>query len=56
MSALAQQLNKLRQSSVASIAPGAPLPTLLLDPSTARNTTLDVLYTMALLGYAEIKK
>lgn len=56
MSALAQQLNKLKQQNVASIAPGAPKATLLLDKTTARSTTLDTLFTMAVLGYTEIKR
>lgn len=56
MSLLAQQLNKLKQNNVISIAPGAPKPSLILDKQTARNTTVDVLYTMAVLGYGEIRK
>lgn len=57
MSILAQQLSKLKQTNVAlSIAPGASRPSLILDKNTARNTTTDVLYTMAVMGYSEIKK
>ncbi len=56
MSLLAQQLNKLKQNSAVSIAPGAARPSFILDKQTARNTTVDVLYTMAVLGYSEIKK
>ena len=56
MSLLAQQLNKLKQNNAVSIAPGAPRATLILDKQTARNTTIDVLYTMAVMGYSEIKK
>lgn len=52
MSLLAQQLNKLKLNNVVSIAPGAPKASLILDKQTARNTTLDVLYTMAVMGYA----
>lgn len=51
MSLLAQQLNRLKQSNGTSIAPGAARATLILDKNTARNTTIDVLYTMAVLGY-----
>jgi hypothetical protein len=56
MTLLVQQLNKLKQNNVLSIAPGAPKPTLILDQQTARSTTLDVLLTMAIFGYGEIKK
>lgn len=52
MSLLAQQLNKLKQNNALSIAPGAPRPSFILDKQTARNTTVDVIYTMALLGYS----
>lgn len=51
MSQLAQQLNKLKQYNVLSIAPGAPKPTLILNQQTARCTTIDVLLTMAIIGY-----
>lgn len=51
MSLLAQQLNKLKQNNAISIAPGAPKASLILDKQTARNTTVDVLYTMAVMGY-----
>ena len=57
MSILAQQLSKLKQiNTAASIAPGANKPSFILDKNTARNTTVDVLFTMAVLGYSEIKK
>ncbi len=57
LSSLATQLSTIRQTQKStSIAPGAPTPTLLLPKSTAKNTTIDVLYTMAILGYDEIKK
>lgn len=56
MSILAQQLSKLKQQNAVSIAPGAPKASLILDKQTAKNATNDVLYTMALLGYNEIKK
>jgi hypothetical protein len=56
MSSLTQQLNRLRQNNGVSIAPGAPRAALMLDKNTARNTTIDVLYTMAVLGYTEIKR
>jgi hypothetical protein len=52
MSILAQQLNKLKQNNAVSIAPGAPRATFILDKQTARNTTIDVLFTMAVLGYS----
>lgn len=56
MSLLAQQLGQLSAQSAIKIAPGAPKPTLILDQNTARNTTIDVLYTMALMGYNDLKK
>lgn len=56
MSLLAQQLGQLHAQSAIRIAPGAPKPTLILDQNTARNTTVDVLYTMALMGYKELKR
>lgn len=56
MSSLAQQLSQLKQSNGVSIAPGAARPSLILDKTTARNTTIDVLFTMAVMGYTEIKK
>ena len=56
MSLLAQQLGQLHAQSAIRIAPGAPKPTFILDQNTARNTTIDVLYTMALMGYKELKK
>lgn len=56
MSILAQQLNKLKASNSLKIAPGAPLPHFILDKNTARNTTIDVLYTMAIMGFGELKK
>jgi hypothetical protein len=52
MSLLAQQLNKLKQNNVLSIAPGAPRPSFILDKQTANHTTVDVLYTMAVMGYS----
>jgi hypothetical protein len=51
MSILVQQLNKLQQNSVLSIAPGAPKPSLILDQKTANSTSIDVLLTMAIFGY-----
>ena len=56
MSVLAQQLNKLKTNNSLNIAPGAPLPHFILDKITARNTTIDVLYTMAIMGFDELKK
>lgn len=56
MSILAQQLNKLKANNSLKIAPGAPLPHFILDKNTARNTTIDVLYTMAIMGFGELKK
>ena len=52
MSLLAQQLGQLKSQNAIKIAPGAPRPSLMLDKQTAKNTTIDVLFTMALLGYA----
>ena len=56
MSLLAQQLNQLKTQNALKIAPGAAVPTFILDKNTARNTTIDVLYTMAILGFGEISK
>jgi hypothetical protein len=54
MSQLASQLALLRERNAAT--PSAAKPSLLLDARTARNTTADVLHTMAILGYDEIRK
>lgn len=56
MSLLAQQLSQLQLQGAIKIAPGAPKPTLILDQNTARSTTIGVLFTMAMMGYAEMKK
>jgi U3 small nucleolar RNA-associated protein 10 len=54
MSQLTAQLALLRQHNPAT--PSSPSPSLLLDAQTVRSTSVDVLHTMALLGYDEIRK
>lgn len=52
---LKEQLSLLQKDKVKRIGPGAIVPSLLLDKDTSRNTSIDVLYTMAILGFNKLK-
>lgn len=55
MSLLAEQLQTLRgEQRLQQIGPNLPQPSILFDPVTARSTSLDVIYTMAVLGYSKL--
>ena len=53
---LTQQLNLLQKEKPKKIAPGANVPTLLLDPQISKNTSTEVLYTMAIIGFTKVKE
>ena len=52
---LTQQLNLLQKEKVKKIGPGAIVPSLLLDNQISRNTSIEVLYTMAIIGFTKMK-
>jgi hypothetical protein len=57
MSQLSQQLSKIKTSQrQIKIGPSPLQPTILLDAQTARSTSIDIIYTMAVLSYANLIK
>lgn len=52
---LSEQLNNLQQKQV-KIGVGAVVPAFVLDKQTAKVTSVEVLYTMAILGFSKFKK
>ncbi len=56
MSILTQQLNRLQLSQRhEKIGPNLPQPTILMDSYAARNTELDVIFSLAVMGYETLK-
>ena len=56
MSSLANQLNsiKLAQNSL-KVGPHQEQPTILFDKHTARNTSIDTIYSMSILAYDKLQ-
>jgi hypothetical protein len=57
MSSLSSQLKTIKQNQTAlKIAPNQEQPTILLDKFTARNTSIDTIYSMAIIAYNKLEK
>lgn len=55
MSSLSSQLKTIKQNQTAlKIAPNQEQPTILFDKFTARNTSIDTIYSMAIIAYNKL--
>jgi hypothetical protein len=57
MSSLQQQLSTIKSNErILKIGPNLPQPTILLDQYTARNASIDIIYTMGLMSFYNLSK
>lgn len=57
MSQLSNQLSNIKHKQrQIRIGPTPLQPSILLDPQVARNTSVDIIYTMAILSYGKLVK
>lgn len=55
-SSLSSQLNVIKQQQIAlKVGPHQEQPSILFDKYTARNTSIDTIYSMAILAYGKLQ-
>ena len=55
-SSLSNQLQAIKQQQIAlKVGPHQEQPTILFDKQTARNTSVDTIYSMAILAYDKLQ-